>query len=142
MSGLCPQDTHLGALLQDNGTALEYDVEVVAGRALFDNRFAVLKGARLQGIGNGEPLPLVQALQYGDTRQELLVHLTLAYGWAHQDASVAVAIDAPQLHIGLGAHCGGTWCAIDESQLTEAAALADGGHQFRVHKDLKYMYNS
>jgi len=130
--------THLGTLLENNRTSLEDYVEIIASGSLLDNRLAIIERACLQGIGHCQTLPFVQALQDGDARQELLVHFALADGRAHQDAAVGVAVDAPQLHIGLGPHGGGAWSAVDEGQFAKAAALADGGHQFGVDKDLKY----
>ena len=51
-----------GALLQHNGVALDDNEEVVAGFALLHDRLAVLEGARLECVGHGESLPLLQAL--------------------------------------------------------------------------------
>lgn len=78
----------------------------------------------------------------GDPRQKLFVHFALADGGAHEDAAVRVAVDAPQLHVRLGTDRGGAGSAVDESQLTEATALADRGHQLIVHVHLPNTINN
>lgn len=54
----------------------------------------------------------------------------------HEDAPVAVTVDAPELEVCLGLHGSRSGGAIDESQLPEASPLADVGHPFPVHIDL------
>lgn len=89
------------------------------------------------------PNPLKKNLtQNRHPRQELLVHLALPDGRPHQDAPVAVPVDAPQLDVGFGAHRGSAGRPVDQGQLAEAAALADRGHLFAVHKDLQFRISS
>ena len=45
-----------------------------------------------QGVGNGDPLPGVQAGQDLPLAQQLLVHLPLLHGGPHQDAAVRVSV--------------------------------------------------
>ena len=54
----------------------------------------------------------------------------------HEDAAVAVAVDAPELEVGLGLHGRRPGGAVDERQLAKAAALADVGHPLSVHVHL------
>lgn len=54
----------------------------------------------------------------------------------HKYSPVAVSVNAPQLDIGLGSDCGRPRSAVDQGQLSEAAALSDAGHPFIVHIDL------
>lgn len=51
----------------------------------------------------------------------------------HQYPPVAVSVDAPELHVGLGSDGGGSRGAVDQSQLSEAAALSDAGDPLTVH---------
>lgn len=69
-------------------------------------------------------------------RQELLVHLSLPDGGAHQNAPVAVPIDTPQFDVGFGTDRGSSRSSIDEGQLAEAAALADCRYQLIVNEYL------
>lgn len=54
----------------------------------------------------------------------------------HEDAAVAVSVDAPELEVGLGRHGGRPGGAVDERELPEAAALADAGYPLSVHVHL------
>lgn len=55
----------------------------------------------------------------------------------HQYPPVAVSVDAPQLDVGLGSDGGGSRCAVDQSQLSKAAALSDAGDPLTVHIHLR-----
>ncbi len=55
----------------------------------------------------------------------------------HQYSPVAVSVDAPELDVGLGSDRGGSRGAVDQSQLSEAAALADAGGPLTVHTHLR-----
>ena len=114
---------------------LDYDEKVFAVFALDDNALSVLELHGLERVGHGQPLPLVERLEYGHFGEKLLVHVALAYGAAHENAPVGVAIDGPQLDVGLGAHGGGAQLAVDERQLAKAAAVRDGRDQVVVDVD-------
>lgn len=73
----------------------------------------------------------------GHPGEELLVHLALADGGAHEDAAVRVPVDTPQLDVRLGAHRGRAGSAVDERQLAERAALADRRHDLVVDVHLR-----
>lgn len=51
----------------------------------------------------------------------------------HKYSPVAVSVDAPQLHIGLGSNCGRPWGAVYQGQFAEAASFPDTGHPLIVH---------
>lgn len=51
----------------------------------------------------------------------------------HEDAPVAVTVDAPELEIRFGLHGSCSRGAVDEGQLPEASPLTDVGHPFPVH---------
>lgn len=51
----------------------------------------------------------------------------------HQYSPVAVSVDAPQLDIGLASDRGCPGGAVDQCQLSKAAALADAGRPLTVH---------
>ncbi len=51
----------------------------------------------------------------------------------HQYSPVAVSVDAPELDVGLGLDRGGSRGAVDQSQLSEAAASPDAGGPLTVH---------
>lgn len=55
----------------------------------------------------------------------------------HEDAPVAVPVDAPQLEIGLGFDGGGPGGPVDQSQFPEAAPFPDAGHPLPVHVHLR-----
>lgn len=74
--------------------------------------------------------------QYGDAREELVVHAPLADGGAHEDAAVGVAVEPPQLERRARAHGGGARRAVDQRQLAETAALAYRRHHLAVHQHL------
>lgn len=54
----------------------------------------------------------------------------------HEYSPVAVSVDAPQLHVGLGSDCSRPRGAVDQRQLSEAATLPDAGDPFVVHVHL------
>lgn len=54
----------------------------------------------------------------------------------HEDAPVAVPVDAPELEVRLGFHGRCPGGAIDECELPKAATLADAGHPLSVHVHL------
>lgn len=55
----------------------------------------------------------------------------------HQYPPVALPVNAPQLDIGLGFDGGGPGGAVDQRQLSEAAALPDAGHPVVVDVHLE-----
>lgn len=80
--------------------------------------------------------PRILRTENGDARQELLVHLALPDRRTHQDATVRVPIDAPQLHISFGTDGGRTGRTVDQGELAEAATLADRRYLLVIYKDL------
>lgn len=74
----------------------------------------------------------------GNAGEELLVHLALADGRAHEDATIRIAVDAPEFDVGFGPDGGGARRSVDQSQLPETAALADGRGQFSVDEYLDF----
>lgn len=55
----------------------------------------------------------------------------------HEDAPVAVSVDAPQLEVGLGFDGGGPGGPVDQGQFSETAAFPDAGHPLPVHVHLR-----
>lgn len=55
----------------------------------------------------------------------------------HEDAPVAVSVDAPQLEVGLGFDGGGPRGPVDQSKFSETAAFPDAGHPLPVHVHLR-----
>lgn len=55
----------------------------------------------------------------------------------HEDATVAVSVDAPQLEVGLGFDGGRPRGAVDQSQFSKTAPLADAGDPLPVHVHLR-----
>eukprot|EP00051_Salpingoeca_urceolata_P032438 m.15764 g.15764 ORF g.15764 m.15764 type:complete len:448 (-) comp5083_c0_seq1:963-2306(-) len=102
--------------------ALNNNKKLVTLIALLHNDVAILVLHWLQGIGDRQPLPLVQLGQDVDLFQKVFVAFALADGTAHEDAPVRVAVNSPQLHFCLCLDCGGTRSAVDECQFTKAAA--------------------
>jgi len=58
----------------------------------------------------------------------------------HKYSPVAIPVDAPQLHIGLGSNRGRPRGAVYQGQLAEAASLPDAGHPFVVHIHLSHRW--
>ena len=56
--------------------------------------------------------------------QELFVHLPLPDGRAHQDPSVGVSVEAPELDLGRRLNGRGSWGPIDLKKETEPRELA------------------
>jgi hypothetical protein len=54
--------TSTTSLLHHNSPSFDYDVKVVAGLALPDDRFSILKTAGFQRVGYRVPLPFLQRL--------------------------------------------------------------------------------
>lgn len=65
------------------------------------------------------PLPLTEPPGQGSTH--------------HEDAPVAVTVDAPELEVRFGLHSSRSGGAVDEGQLSEASPLTDVGHPLPVH---------
>lgn len=65
------------------------------------------------------PLPLTEPPGQGSTH--------------HEDAPVAVTVDAPELEVRFGLHSSRSGGAVDEGQLPEASPLTDVGHPLPVH---------
>lgn len=74
----------------------------------------------------------------GDPRQELLVHLSLPDGRAHEYTPVGVTIDTPELNIRLGPDCCCSWCTVDQRKFAEASTLADRRHKLAINEDLHF----
>lgn len=55
----------------------------------------------------------------------------------HEDASVAVSVDAPQFEISLGFDCGSSGGSIDQRQLSKATSFSNIGHQLPIHVHLQ-----
>lgn len=55
----------------------------------------------------------------------------------HEDAPVAVSVDAPQLEVGLGFDGGGPRGPVDQSQFSKTTAFPDAGHPLPVHVHLR-----
>jgi len=54
----------------------------------------------------------------------------------HKYSPVAVSVNAPQFHVGLGSDCSRPRGAVDQGQLSEAASFPNTGHPFIVHVHL------
>lgn len=55
----------------------------------------------------------------------------------HEDAPVAVSVDAPQLEVGLGFDSGRPRGPVDQGEFSETPAFADAGHPLPVHVHLR-----
>jgi hypothetical protein len=66
------------------------------------------------------------------------VHFALSDGGAHQDSSVRVAVDAPQLDVGCGLDGGGSRRSVDQSEFTERSSFSDVEDFFTVDVDLDF----
>lgn len=55
----------------------------------------------------------------------------------HEDASVAVSIDAPQFEVSLGFDRGSSGGPVDQRQFPKAPSFANIGHQLPIHIHLQ-----
>ena len=90
-----------------------------------------------RGVLYWRPSPALKLTQNGDLLQEGLVQLPLADGAPHEDATVRVAINCPQLDIRLGFDGGSAGRPVDQSKLTKAASLANAAIMVLVDIDLR-----
>lgn len=74
----------------------------------------------------------------GNTREKFFVHLALSYCRTHKNATVAISVDAPQLHICLRSDSGCSRGTIDQRQLAKTAPFTYRSYQFRVNIHLKH----
>lgn len=71
-----------------------------------------------------------------DAKLAQMLRLNSGAGY-HEDAPVAVSVDAPQLEVGLGFDGGGPRGPVDQSQFSETTAFPDAGHPLAVHVHLR-----
>lgn len=55
----------------------------------------------------------------------------------HEDASVAVSVDAPQFQVCFGLDGGSSRSPVDEGQLSKTTSFSDTGHPLTIHIHLQ-----